>query len=74
MTNQGVNFQLPSGGQFSAAVDTSTPSTAAAHPKLPRGPPHHSLRQPTRGNGVMTAVRGRPPTAAHHGTRRGGKP
>jgi hypothetical protein len=21
MTNQGVNFQLPSGGQFSAAVD-----------------------------------------------------
>jgi hypothetical protein len=22
MTNQGVNFQLPSGGQFSAAVDT----------------------------------------------------
>ena len=24
MTNQGVNFQLPSGGQFSAAVDTRT--------------------------------------------------
>jgi hypothetical protein len=22
MTNQGVNFQLPSGGQFSVAVDT----------------------------------------------------
>jgi hypothetical protein len=27
MTNQGVNFHLPSGGQFSAAVDTRQGAT-----------------------------------------------
>ena len=28
MTNQGVNFQLPSGGQFSVAVDSRAAATS----------------------------------------------
>jgi hypothetical protein len=39
MTNQGVNFQLPSGGQFSVAVDRSNRTRIArrrAEPRLAR--------------------------------------
>jgi hypothetical protein len=36
MTNQGVNFQLPSGGQFSVAVDM-TAMYAEIGPRSPAG-------------------------------------
>jgi hypothetical protein len=34
MTNQGVNFQLPSGGQISAAVDTGDRRSRVSCPGL----------------------------------------
>jgi hypothetical protein len=61
MTNQGVNFQLPSEGQFSVAVDTGSPASDACSCCAPQALPRRPVERKPCGRthelvGHLTAI------------------